>query len=147
MAERVPLHDWGRDHASLLLFVEYFCVHGHGGYGELPPEKMSYNSGGSTRLRPSGGDRHREWKESFSTRLRGHEPSSPRQAIGHDDWDCLDDFEEDGLVVIHSLINGFVSLTDKGLRYAAALTAHKTKGGNYAGFDWRAVEDINEGGA
>jgi hypothetical protein len=53
----------------------------------------------------------------------------------HDDWDCLDDLEREGLLVnIGSGLHRCYELTADGRTVAAALRAHKAAGGAYATF-------------
>ena len=73
--------------------------------------------------------RPKHWKPSHSTRLRDN-----MIIDGHDDWDCLDDLDDAGLVEIISLINGFVRMTDYGLAITALLRKHKASGGKYRDF-------------
>lgn len=67
--------------------------------------------------------------DSYSTRLRNWE-----WAIGHDDWDCLEDLEAAGFVWIISLINGFVRMTDLGAEVVQKLRNHKHNGGVFGNF-------------
>lgn len=53
----------------------------------------------------------------------------------HDDWDCLDDFEEAGLVNnIGTGANRVYRLTDLGRDVASRLRGHKGQGGSWANF-------------
>lgn len=123
--ETVPMGLWGKDHWSLLAYVETRCVDHHGKLEELkmscnpakhPDHNASYPFSGESR-----------WKDEYSTRLRN---SSLK---GHDDWDCLDDLQTAGLLKI--LSKNEVKLTDAGTTITGQLRAHKARGGKYADFN------------
>lgn len=129
----IPASEFGKDHWSLLAYVESRCVN-HA--GALDRSQMRCNP----ERRPLLASRHhvsRGWNPSWGTRLRRHfdkkDPS--RQIPWHDDWDVLDDLEAAGLVEVVSTVNGWVRLTDLGIRVAAALRAFKASGGHFAHFD------------
>lgn len=139
-----PVQKFGKDHWSLLAYVETRCVDGSAGIGALDRNRMRCNQerhpllGGSLSAAPG-------WKPQYSTRLAGFfefkDRAIPAVAIaagfmldGHDDWDCLDDLEACGFVEILSTANGAVRLTPAGLKVAAALREHKATGGMFATF-------------
>ena len=134
--KHVPIIEWGRDHFSTLAYVET-CVVDHSaapGIGVLERAKMKCNpanyplhDGRFPDLGP--------WDDKYSTRLKGHTADKPRQVKGHDDWLCLDDMEAEGLLEIISLVNGYVQLTDKGLKLCHQLREHKAKGGTFSNFE------------
>lgn len=140
--DRVPIDLWGKDHWSLLAYVESCCVDSADkGVGSLDFVRMRVNPGTHplvcwTQYSDRG------WKPEYGTRLRGFDfkdhrtPPDQRSDMisAHDDVDCLDDLEAAGLVEVHSLVNGFVTMTKTGNRVAAALRAHKTAGGMFAHF-------------
>lgn len=138
---RTSVDKFGKDHWSLLAYVQHCCVNGREGTGRLDRQRMRCNSG----VRPLLAGAHLQWKLSHSTRLAGfsdfEDRGDPEKAIAagvqlrdHDDWDCLDDLEAAGYVEVLSLVNGFVRLTKSGLEAAAQLSAHKAQGGQFAGF-------------
>lgn len=53
---------------------------------------------------------------------------------GHDDLDCLEDLEREGLIRVLSLTNGFFKITPIGWLVAYDLVEHKRKGGGFATF-------------
>jgi hypothetical protein len=67
----------------------------------------------------------------YSSRLRvGVEP-----APGHDDYDCVDDFEAEGLLAsIGTGISPVIRLTPYGRRVANELRSWKSAGGQFADF-------------
>jgi hypothetical protein len=128
--------EWGRDHWAALAYIESCCVNSEGGIGELDRARMSCNP----KLHPHNvynrmGTAPSRWNDKYSTRLKGHTEDSPVQAMGNDDWSCLEDFEEHGYAVWWSVINGFVQITMEGIELAAAVRAHKANGGSYATFE------------
>ena len=133
-----PLSKWGKDHWSLLAYVECVCVDDGGvlrfNKMRANPETHSLLSSGPLR-----------WKPEYCTRLAGffefEERADTEKAIaagyaiaGHDDWDCLDDLEAEGLVEVISLAWGTVTLTAAGQELASKLRTHKSNGGMFATF-------------
>jgi hypothetical protein len=53
----------------------------------------------------------------------------------HDDWDCLDDAEHEGLIEIKGTgLQPIVQFTEKGKKVLALLQSHKMNGGRYSSF-------------
>lgn len=120
-----PIQKWGKDHWSLLAYVECRCVDNK---GELDRRHMRCNEKNHPLLShgllsPQKGD------YAYPTRLKNAEIIA-----GHDDWDVLDDLEKAGFIDIFSMVNACVKMTVKGNKIAAKLRAHKTEGKNYAEF-------------
>jgi hypothetical protein len=138
---KVPIADWGKDHWSMLAYIETLCVDSRlKGVGEIDKRRVRAN-----------GDRHPlhavnaadcgAWNPDWGTRLAGYWDTlgrtvPTRKIAAHDDWDCLDDMEKAGLVEVISEANGFVKLTEKGMKIAAEVRAYKAKGGMFSGFRW-----------
>lgn len=139
-----PVHKFGKDHWSMLAYVETCCVDGRDGHGLLDFSRVRCNPirhpllAGSAALCGS-------WKLNYSTRLSGFfdfaDRSDPEKAIAaglmlrdHDDWDCLDDLQAAGYVEIESLANGIVKLTELGMDVAGRLRSHKASGKHFATF-------------
>lgn len=123
-----PISNWGKDHWSLLAYVETLCVDGNKGVGTIDRRRMRCNEDVHLLLNYNlimGGG---EWKPEYSTRTK------KGTIDGHDDWDCLKDLEEAGYIEILTLVNGFVVMTDKGQKVAAAIREHKSSGGNWGEF-------------
>lgn len=81
------------------------------------------------------------WKKEYGTRLsgfflKGDKRNGKRLLGSHDDWDCMDDLEKEGLIEVVSEANGFVKLTDKGFGVAARLREWKARGGMFATFSY-----------
>ena len=135
---------FGKDHWSLLAYVEHCCVNGRDGFGEIDRRRVRCNPN-TNHMLAGVYSNDTQWKLSYSTRLAGffdfEERNDPEKAIAaglqlrdHDDWDCLDDLEAAGYVEVLSLVNGFVKMTEKGCDVSAKLRAHKAAGGQFAGF-------------
>lgn len=142
-----PVSCFGKDHWSLLAYVESRCVDGNKGVGTLARPHLRANPATHPLLAhatPTG------WKDTYSTRLKGFFAFDERADVdkamnaglmlrGHDDWDCLDDLQDAGFVEILSLANGQVRMTDAGLDAAAQLRRHKARGGMFASFELEPV--------
>ena len=144
----VPIEDWGKEHWSLLAYVETCVVDKKGGYdvpmvGEIDRDRIRCNGNKRPELfGPRVTIASPKWKPDYGTRLKGYflggdkrDPS--RRLDDHDDWDCLDDFEAAGVAEVISTVNGFVRITDKGLVICKHLREHKAKGGHFATFDFK----------
>lgn len=106
----IPPEQWGRDHRSLLLYLETICVDHSGVVGFENGRGFSHMRCDATRHPYRGGDPYRG----------EHQPGPTRLADGtklqdHDDWDCLDDLEAAGLVEnVGTGANPVVKLTAAG---------------------------------
>jgi len=144
-----PVASFGKDHWSLLAYVENCCVNGKDGFGRLDRTRLRCNPDKhpllAAALSPGSG-----WKLEYSTRLKGffqfEDRTDPEKAIAaghllrdHDDWDSLDDLQAAGLIDIHSLVNGVIRMTKEGISVAAKIRAHKSAGGNFANFSLSTV--------
>lgn len=141
----ISVEKFGKDHWSLLAYVESCCVDGRDGIGRLDRSRMRCNEVKRPLLTavfrgPSFG-----WSQSHGTRLSGffkfedcHDSQKSIDAglllAEHDDWDCLDDLEGAGFVEILSLVNGHVKMTVLGQNVAGALRSFKAQGGKFADF-------------
>lgn len=140
--KKVAIEDWGRDHWSFLAYLETLCVDStKKGVGEIDKRRMRTNEKRhpfhAVNLNLGVG----AWQPDFGTRLKGYWDTlgrkvPKRQVKGHDDWDALTDLENAGLVDVISEANGFVKLTEKGMKIAAEVRAYKAKGGMFSGFRW-----------
>ena len=109
----------GRDHRSLLLYVEGRCVNNQ---GVLDLLNLRVNEKKYPLLKINDGHGFEPWDGSNGTRL-----DDGRTLKEHDDIDCLDDLANAGLVEIISLVNGFVRITETGHEVAAELRKRRTK--------------------
>jgi hypothetical protein len=106
----IEMSRWGRDHWSLLLFIETICVDHAGviGYGDGRGFAAMRND--VTRHPHRGGDPYRGPHKPAPTYLANGE-----EVANHDDWDCLDDLEAAGLLEnVGTGVNPVIKLTDAG---------------------------------
>lgn len=122
-AARVPILQWGRDHWSMLGYVAVAFD------GTLSRERMRCNPSRHPLMAHRG-----SWDDKYSSRLNLGE------VIGHDDWDCLDDLEAEGLLAVESMINCRVRMTHKGSQVAFQLRDHKAAGGSLSTFQYTPIE-------
>lgn len=141
MKKRVAMADFGKDHYSLLAYIETLCVDSiNQGVGTINYTRMRVNEKAHAPLAQNFARTGMKWKDEYGSRLRGYwkedgKTTDPDRLLGqHDDVDCLDDLEAEGLVETLSLVNGFVKLTDKGRKISALLREHKSKGGYFSNF-------------
>ena len=140
---------WGKDHWSLLGYVDCRCVD-NGGIMNYDHLRINENINppictDEHRGRPRG--RGQRWRPEYGTRLRGffQDKANPKlQLQHHDDICCLEDLEHFGLIKLGTYISGFVQLTPLGSEVAGRLRAHKAKGGNFANFTDSILESLPE---
>ena len=119
---KATLANFGKDHWSTFAYIETRIVD-HGGIPHRPHMRCHGDRHPLLVLPGQDGREH-------PTRLR-----DGTALTHHDDWDCIDDLEREGLLFnIGSSINPCYRLTDEGSKVAARLRAHKGAGGNFAGF-------------
>jgi len=138
----VPVAKFGKDHWSLLGYLETCCVDGshEDGCGEVVHDRMRTNT---NRNPPVGRLRHGAgWKDEYSTRLKSfpwgskdEKEKARHRVAGHDDWDCLEDLEKAGFAKLISYVNGFIQITGAGMAMAAEIRAHKAQGGWFSNFE------------
>lgn len=138
----IPAKDFGKDHWSLMAYVETLCVDSSkGGVGEIDKRRIRCNPRRHPLHAVNRNFGVTGWKGEYGTRLAGFWTNAgltnlKRQMKSHDDWDCLDDLEAAGLIEILSEANGYVKLTDKGLTVGGLIRAWKAKGGMFATFQY-----------
>lgn len=136
----VPVEKWGKDHWSLLAYVETLCVDSSKkGIGEIDKRRVRCNENRHTLHAVNYPTC--KWQSSYGTRLQGYWAKDGRTVPAklmkdHDDWDCLSDLDAAGMVEVISEANGFVKLTQRGSTVAGALRAYKAQGGVFADFKW-----------
>lgn len=131
----VPVSRFGKDHWSLLAYVETRCVDSATNTGQLDPKRMRCNPKRHPMMAVSIFS-ERRWEPRYGSRLRVTRTGTIPQLKTHDDLDCLDDLEAAGLVEVLSLINSIVRMTPDGLTVAHALRKHKADGGLFTTFRW-----------
>lgn len=131
--KNIPIEEWGKDHWSLLLYVETRCVDYN---GTLDFSHLRDKLGRGTR--PMG----YKWSNyEDGTRLKGYflpdgTKDKSRQLKDHDDLDCLDDLEFAGLVEnVGTGMNPLITMKDKGYDFIRDLRKHKADGGQCSTFE------------
>lgn len=134
---------FSKDHFSLLLTIERLQFESINCIAQINFSTM--------RCNPSSHQFHHvnnfSWKDSWGTRLNGFSDFLQKDDIycaeknklflsQHDDWDCLEDLEAEGLVNIISFINGYVSLTKNGINLVLLLRQHILNGGTLTNFEY-----------
>lgn len=146
--EIIPVEKFWKDHWSTFAYAETLCVDSiKGGVGEIDKRRMRTNEGRHPLNAVNVNQGAGPWQPDFGTRLFGYWDTlgrrvPARQIADHDDWDCLNDIEKAGLVEVISEVNGFVKMTEKGLKVAAELRAYKAKGGMFSGFRWAEPAEV-----
>jgi hypothetical protein len=151
LQEVVPMSEWGKDHWSLLAYVEYLCVNSGDHKGVIGNERLRGNPTRHPELCTSWQKRETPQPYPYGTRLK-------KGSIDwHDDWDCLFDLEMTGLVAtenfldykykssLHSAAKGVtVVITEKGMEIASELNKHKAKGNQYKTFRYKQCRDTGD---
>lgn len=125
------MEQWGKDHWTNLAYIECRCVDYR---GELEARRMRINPARHPLLvsgSPMGDGPEVDWASKYSTRYKGGAQLVP----GHDDWDCIEDMETGGILVITSTSIPAVSLTRAGMLIAADIRQHKMGGKPFATYE------------
>jgi len=137
----VPMEKWGKDHWSLLAFIETLCVDHKGAVSDKHRRNFRTNS----KTHPAYGYwpmGERKWNPAHGSRLKGYfDKNDPKLRLSqHDDWDCVEDFEAAGVLENQgSGMNPVFVLTPLGQTLTSQLRIHKQDGGHFATFDPMAV--------
>lgn len=123
--------DFGKDHWSLLAYIETRCVDYRGvlDVSHLRIKNSAIGTGAPYN-RP-------KWKSEWGTRLAGYFESKDesRQIKNHDDLDCQTDLENAGYIEnMGTGLNPACKMTKLGNQVASLLRQHKTDGKHYATF-------------
>lgn len=126
MSDPIPMEKWGKDHWSMLAYIESRCVDYKGvldrDHVRCDPDVHPGLTNRGNAMSPS---------MRYPTRLRGGV-----QVTQHDDWSCAEDMEKAGLLKWEGTgIHPVFVLTDLGKRVAAQLRQHKMNGGKFADFN------------
>jgi hypothetical protein len=130
----IPIEAWGKDHASMLGYVECCCVDKK---GLLDGNRVRVNSNehpvfGDQGLKFRGG-RVSNWEDSWRTHIKAGFVAPAY----HDDVHVLDELEEHGFVtLVGTMVNPYYAMTKQGLAVAHALREHKANGGSFYQFNW-----------
>ena len=124
-SRHIGMGEFGRDHWSAFAYLETRCVD-HGGRPDTRHMR--------TDLERHPGKGHllsKESTRSYPTRLR-----DGTDVHEHDDWDCIDALEAEGLVRTEGTgPHPRWTLTERGTAMAARLRAHLAHERRYATFD------------
>ena len=144
--KNISIKKFGKDHWSLLAYIETRCVDYKGildvAHLRIKNPAIGMGSYHAPYNRP-------DWKPEWGTRLKGYFlPSldkdgkknevinSRRRLDDHDDLDCADDLERVGyLKNIGTGLNPAYNMTKLGNQVASLLREHKTNGGQFANFE------------
>ena len=135
MKKEITTKDFGKDHWSLLAYIETRCVD-YKGMLDVAHLRIRNPAIGSPRL-PIG---RPAWKSEYGTRLSDYfkedgTEDNTRQIKNHDDLDCADELEEVGyLQNIGTGLNPAYKMTKLGNQVASLLRQHKADGKHYATF-------------
>ncbi|MCR4334326.1 MAG: hypothetical protein NUV47_01175 [Patescibacteria group bacterium] len=124
---KITIKQFGKDHWSLLLYIET-RIHDYEGVLGIYQMRIK-----NPTIRPG-------WKPEYGTRLFGYwnkdkTTNSLLQLHNHDDYDCLDDLEAEGLIEnIGTRLRPVCIVTEKGTKILSQLLLHKQAGKNYSDF-------------
>jgi hypothetical protein len=128
---QVPMEEWGKDHWSMLAYIETRCVDHD---GTLEPKRV--------RCNPNRHPQHALPQHNPPGQLPGEAyPHTSRLREGvvpvpeHDDYDCFYDIQEANLLKdVGTGLYPRAQLTRAGIRLASELRVWKANGGVYAAF-------------
>lgn len=124
---KITIEQFGKDHWSLLLYIET-RIRDYEGVLDLCQIRIK-----NPIIRPG-------WKPEYGTRLFGYwnkdkTTNSLLRLHNHDDYDCLDDLEAEGLIKnIGTGLRPVCEITKKGTEISSQLLLHKQVGKNYSNF-------------
>jgi len=119
--EKIKIEAWGKDHWSLYAYIGARCMDYKGVLDHRHMRGGGTISPGEKRGIPAG--------EAYPTMTKNGE------IFGHDDFNCLDDIEEAGLV--ENMGTGILPVcrfTENGYEILKQLQKHRMEGGNYQRF-------------
>ena len=136
----IEMERWGKDHWSMLAYVESLCVDSLDGIGVPDFRRVQTNLNRHPGLAVAGLSGFHDGAK-YGIRLYGGEELP---GPDYDEWDCIDDLECEGLIEIHGTgIHPAYVMTVKGQRLAGILRAHKAAGGKFAEFHARNAEWVS----
>jgi hypothetical protein len=130
--DTITINKWGKDHWSLLAFMGVICTDYKGNINEMNMRRMRCNPSRHPLnvTHTFGSPALMRWQLSYSTIIK-----SGAVIHDHDDWDCLDDLEAEGLLEnIGTLVNPMIVMTEQGWDILSKLNQHKASGGKYRDF-------------
>lgn len=148
--KRVEPKDYGKDHWSLLGFIETCCVDSIDDIGVLDIGHMRVRHGLGLGEKHSEIRSRPKWKDELGTRLSGYfkegkTTDESRRLPDHDDLDCFDDIEAAGYIEnMGTGLNPACKMTELGHEVAAKLRQHKANGNHFATFKINPKEETAE---
>ena len=126
-ATAIPLAQFGRDHWSVLAYLETVAVDN---MGKIDRRKMRCHAGRHPFLANYGLMGNLMDGSKYPTRLAGGV-----EQYDHDDWDCADDLVVAGLLLdVGFTVEPAYELTELGFEIAGQLRAHLAQERRYATF-------------
>lgn len=129
--EPIPMSRWGKDHWSTLAYLETLAVDSSfKGVAKPVNARMRTNEKRRPHLVGNVGYPTSALNGSqYPTRLKDGEVKD------HDDWDCVDDAVEEGLIEdVGTGLNRAYKFTKLGMKVMAKLREFKQEGGNFHDF-------------
>jgi len=120
----VTIDKFGKDHWSLLAYIEIRCVDHKG-----VPDRRHFRC--DAKLHP--GLAHHISDTEYPTRLKGKV-----ELHDHDDWNCAEDLEAAQFIVYGGTgAHPVFEMTPAGFEMAAKLRMHKANGGMFSNFEYK----------
>ena len=124
----IPMSKWGKDHWSTLAYLETLAVE-RSGLAIPENARMRTNEIRHPHLLGTGFMVGSMGGSKYPTKLKEGEVK------GHDDWDCVDDAIEEGLIEdVGTGLNRAYKFTKLGKEVMAKLRQFKMDGGSFGGF-------------
>jgi hypothetical protein len=125
----IPISKFGKDHWSLLAYIECRCVDNKG----VPDlRQMRCNGERHPDLEGASPVPRPMWQEDYHTKL-----NNGQGVVGHDDHDCAEDLEKAGFIVIRGTgINPVYTMTEKGWETVGLIRRFKATGGSFGTFQY-----------
>jgi len=134
--KHIPMNQWGKDHWSTLAYLETLAVE-RNGLAIPVNERMRTNEKRHPHLLGTGFMVGSMDASEYPTRLKEGEVKE------HDDWDCVDDATEEGLIEdVGTGLNRAYKFTKLGKEGMAKLRQFKMDGGNFHSFVF--VKEVNK---
>lgn len=121
----IPPGEWGKDHWSLLLYVETRCVDSPDGVGRPDNRNIQTNFNRHYEMANKNYRGNHDGAK-FGIRLRDRTLPGP----DYDEWDCMEDLMAAGYMRdVGPTLSPMYRMTERGQKVAALLRAHKARGG------------------
>ena len=106
--KKIPIEQWRKDHWSTFAYAHHCAINFE---GHLDP----------IRMRTDG--------NTYPTRLK-----NDIEVKGHNDYNCLEDLENNGFLIMTTGLGQHITITDKGFDAMKQLSKHKANGGQFSTF-------------